>query len=68
MRPLWRSRAILAAPLLLAACSGGGEQPGAVTADEARELNEAAEMLDANAVSLDEAAEDGQQDAAATAQ
>lgn len=38
--------------LLLAACSAGEEQPGAVTADEARELNEAAAMLDANAVSL----------------
>ena len=45
--------AIPAAALLLAACSGGGEQPGVVSADEARELNQAAEMLDANAVSLD---------------
>lgn len=44
--------AFAVAALLLAACSGDGEQPGAVTADEARELNEAAEMLDANAVSL----------------
>jgi hypothetical protein len=44
--------AILIAPFLLAACSGGGEQPGAVTADEARELNEAAEMLDANSIEV----------------
>ena len=51
-------RALLLAPILLAACSGGGEQPGAVTADEARQLNEAAEMLDANAVSLNAATED----------
>jgi hypothetical protein len=50
--------AILIAPILLAACSGGGEQPGAVTADEARELNEAAEMLDANAVSLNAVEDD----------
>ena len=53
MRPGSYRRAILIAPALLAACSGGGEQPGAVSADEARELNQAAEMLDANAVSLD---------------
>ena len=50
--------AFLVAPLLLAACSGGGEQLGAVTANEARELNEAAEMLDANAVSLNAVEED----------
>lgn len=38
--------------LLLAACSGGEEQPGTVTADEARQLNDAAAMLDANSVDL----------------
>ena len=45
-------RAALAASLLyLAACARGEEAPtGAVTADEARQLNEAAEMLDANSV------------------
>ncbi len=38
-------------PLLLAACSPSAE-PGAVTADEAHQLNEAAAMLDANSVDL----------------
>lgn len=42
----------LAAALLLAACSSASDQPGAVTADEARQLNEAAAMLDANSVAL----------------
>ncbi|AXJ94627.1 MULTISPECIES: hypothetical protein [unclassified Sphingomonas] len=37
----------------IAACSRGpDDQPGTVTADEARQLNEAAEMLDANSVDL----------------
>ncbi|WP_168377358.1 hypothetical protein [Sphingomonas sp. Leaf343] len=40
----------IAVALLLVACSGGEDQPGTVTADEARQLNEAAEMLDANSV------------------
>lgn len=54
-----RRRLILvAAPLLLVSCSGGGEQPGGVTADEARQLNEAAEMLDANSVDLNAVAND----------
>ncbi|WP_243643350.1 hypothetical protein [Sphingomonas sp. PP-F2F-A104-K0414] len=35
----------------LAACSPASE-PGAVTADEAHQLNEAAAMLDANSVDL----------------
>ena len=35
---------------LLGACSSHGDQPGAVTADEARQLNDAAAMLDANSV------------------
>ena len=35
----------------LAACSPSSE-PGAVTADEAHQLNEAAAMLDANSVDL----------------
>lgn len=34
----------------LAACSAEPEQTGAVSADEARQLNEAAAMLDANSV------------------
>jgi len=53
------SRVILSAALplaLLAACSrGGNDDPGAVTADEARQLNEAAAMLDANSVDLNAA-------------
>ncbi len=36
--------------LLLAACSSQLDDPGAVTADEAHQLNEAATMLDANSV------------------
>ena len=36
--------------LLLAGCSGQPDAPGEVTADEARELNDAAAMLDANSV------------------
>ena len=43
--------------LLLAACSSQPDAPGAITADEERQLNEAAEMLDANSIRLDEAAE-----------
>lgn len=38
-------------PVALAACSPASE-PGAVTADEAHQLNEAAAMLDANSVDL----------------
>jgi hypothetical protein len=37
--------------VVLAACSPASE-PGAVTADEAHQLNEAAAMLDANSVDL----------------
>lgn len=40
----------LAAGCALAACSSKPDQPGAVTADEARQLNEAAAMLDANSM------------------
>ena len=39
--------------LPLAGCSSQPDQPGAVTADEERQLNEAADMLDANSVSAD---------------
>lgn len=41
-----------AALLLLAACSASDEQPGGLTADEAKQLDDAAAMLDANAVDL----------------
>jgi hypothetical protein len=48
-------RCLLVLPLLLAACGAGENDPGpgSVTQGEARELNEAAEMLDVNAVSPD---------------
>jgi len=53
-----RRRALIAATLLLAACSRHhDDQPGAVTADEAAQLNDAAAMLDANSVDLNAAAE-----------
>jgi outer membrane biogenesis lipoprotein LolB len=41
------------AAALLAACSGERDEPGGVTADDARQLNEAAAMLDANSVDAD---------------
>ena len=42
---------VAAAGLMLAACSGRtSDEPGAVTADEAAQLNDAAAMLDANSV------------------
>ncbi|MEH3036671.1 MAG: hypothetical protein PGN23_09335 [Sphingomonas adhaesiva] len=42
-------------PLLLAAaCSGGGDPTPGLTADQDRQLNEAAEMLDANSVALEQ--------------
>ncbi|WP_375428200.1 hypothetical protein [uncultured Sphingomonas sp.] len=42
----------LALTLLLAACSAAPDDPGQVTTDEARQLNEAAGMLDANGIDL----------------
>jgi len=48
---------------LLAACSSQPAAPGAVSADEERQLNDAAAMLDANSVSAAAVAgndEDGQ--------
>jgi hypothetical protein len=39
--------------LSLAACSAEPDQPGGVTAEEARQLNEAAAMLDANSMDAD---------------
>ena len=43
--------ALLILPLMLAACGAPDDAPDGVTASEARELNEAAEMLDVNSVS-----------------
>lgn len=60
------SRSIAAAPLLLlaAACSGGGGDttPG-LTADQDRQLNEAAEMLDANSVALEQVSDNATENA-----
>lgn len=39
-------RIILAAALLLSACGDGEDREGALTADEDRQLNDAAAMLD----------------------
>lgn len=43
----------LVVALLLSACSAEPDDRGAVTADEARQLNEAAAMLDNDSVSAD---------------
>ena len=44
------SVALAALALLVAACSAQPDAPGAVTADEAHQLDDAAAMLDANSV------------------
>lgn len=43
----------LAALLLLGACGSGDTAPGSVSPSEAQQLNDAAEMLDANSVDTD---------------
>jgi len=48
--------AALAAAGLLAACGGANDSPGTLDADDQRQLNEAAAMLDANSVDGDAAA------------
>ena len=54
MKPL-----VPALALLLAACSSAHEEPGAVTAEQDRQLDEAAASLDANSVAAqDNAADD----------
>lgn len=55
---------LAALPLLLlaTACTrSGDDDPGAVTADEAAQLNDAAAMLDANSIDLDAATNDTDQ-------
>lgn len=50
-----RRLAPLASLLLLAACGGAEDvDPGGMSASEAQELNDAAAMLDANAIDLNE--------------
>jgi hypothetical protein len=49
---IWGARVALPV-FLLAACSGDPAPPGAATADEERQLNEAAAMLDANSVMIE---------------
>ena len=49
-----RLAAVLPLALLGACGSADDAQPGGITASEAQELNDAAEMLDANAVELNE--------------
>ncbi|WP_267383373.1 hypothetical protein [Sphingomonas sp. GC_Shp_2] len=51
-----------AAAFALAACSSHTDQPGAVTADEARQLNDAAAMLDANSVDANAVGGDNESD------
>ena len=51
------ARAALPFLLLLAACSGEPSAPGAPTADEEQQLNDAAAMLEANSVSIDNLAD-----------
>lgn len=54
---------LAAAPLALlaAACSGGGDPTPGLTADDDRQLNDAAAMLDANSVALEDVSTDGNQ-------
>ena len=43
---------VVLAVLALGACGGGAQKEGGVTAEESKQLNEAAEMLDASPDSL----------------
>lgn len=51
-RPYLLAAAVLALASL-AGCSRGDDDPGAVSPDEAAQLNDAAAMLDANSIDLD---------------
>ena len=44
---------LLLLPLALAACGSGKNDPGGVSPGEARQLNDAAAMLDANSVTAE---------------
>ena len=55
MRPHLPGLGLLVGALLASsACSPSDAPPGAVTADEAQQLNDAAAMLDQNSVELDQ--------------
>ncbi len=55
MRPRLPGLGLLVGALLASsACSPADAPPGAVTADEAQQLNDAAAMLDQNSVDLDQ--------------
>ena len=55
MRPHLPGLGLLVGALLASsACSTADAPPGAVTADEAQQLNDAAAMLDQNSVELDQ--------------
>jgi hypothetical protein len=62
-----RTIAMMAALALLAACGDGEAGAGGVTAEESRQLNEAAEMLDAAPETVIAADETGLANAEATA-
>jgi hypothetical protein len=51
--------ALVAAALAVAACGRDPDPPGALSADDERQLNEAAAMLDANAVEPETVADNG---------
>ena len=51
--------ALLIPVLILAGCSAADDPPGALTRDEERQLNDAAAMLDANSVALEDAPDNG---------
>ncbi len=51
----WGARIALPLLVLATACSQEAAPPGAATADEEQQLNDAAAMLEANSVALDNA-------------
>jgi len=59
----FRSASLLAGLLLLAGCGGSGDTPGAASPAEARALNDAAAMLDANSVDMNAVSTDDIDDA-----
>lgn len=54
-RARWHGAVWTAALLALAACSSQPDDPGAVTPEEAQQLNDAAAMLDADSVDANSA-------------